>query len=62
LIEDISTLKEVQNNLTNIVDNTRIGDTGVVATLEVIKNQMFNKIMDSAVDHYQIVEKLIHST
>lgn len=59
LIEDVSTLKAVRDNLTNIVDNARIGNTSIVATLEVIKNQMFNKIMDSAIDHYKIVELFI---
>lgn len=59
LIEDTSTVKEVQTNLQNIVDNTRIGDTTLVATLEVIKNQMFNRIMDSAIDHYKIVDMFV---
>ena len=59
LIEDASTVKEVQLNLQNIVDNTRIGDTTLVATLEVIKNQMFNRIMDAAIDQYQIVEMFL---
>jgi len=59
LIEDIVTLKEIKRNLQNIVDNNRIGDTNIVAILEVIKNQMFNRIMDAAIDHYRIVELFI---
>lgn len=61
LIEDVNTLKEVQDNLNNIVSNTRIGDTNIVAILEVIKNQMFNKIMESVIDQYQIVEMFVNA-
>lgn len=59
LVEDINTLKEVKDNLKNIVDKVRIGDTNIVAILEVIKNQQFNRIMDAAIDHYKIVELFI---
>jgi hypothetical protein len=61
LIEDVNTLKEVQKNLNNIVTNTRIGDTNIIAILEVIKNQMFNKIMDSVIDKYDIVNMFLNA-
>ena len=61
LIEDSQTLKEVQKNLQEILEDERISDTSVVATLEVIKNQMFNKIMDAVIDKYNIVQLFVES-
>jgi hypothetical protein len=61
LIENDNTLKAVQKNLQNILDDKKIEDTSVVATLEVIKNQIFNRIMDGAIEHYKIVDLFIES-
>lgn len=61
LIEDVNTLKEVQVNLNNIVSNTRIGDTNIIALLEVIKNQMFNNIIENVIDQHQIVDMFINA-
>jgi hypothetical protein len=56
LIEEESTLKEVQNSLSNILNNEKIENTRIIACLEIIKNQTINRIINQAIDHYQIVE------
>ena len=56
LIENDSTCKAVQKDLNNILSNSRIDDTSVIATLEVIKNQIFNQIIDMAIVNYNIVD------
>jgi len=61
LIENESTLKEVQMNLENILDDERIDNPSILATLEVIKNQMFNQIMDSSIDYYNVVDLFLSS-
>jgi hypothetical protein len=61
LIENESTLKEVQMNLENILDDERIDNPSILATLEVIKNQMFNQIMDSSIDYYNVVDLFLTS-
>jgi hypothetical protein len=61
LIEDENTCKAVQKDLLNIVNSSRFNDTNIIALLEVVKNQMFNKIMDSSIDHYRVVDLFIES-
>lgn len=61
IIENEETLEEVKRNLDAINKNQLIYDTNVVALLEVIKQQTFNKIMDYAIDHYNILELFINS-
>jgi hypothetical protein len=56
LIENDNTCKSIQKDLENILNNNRINDTSVIATLEVIKNQIFNQIMDLAIENYKIVD------
>jgi len=61
LIENADTCKTVQLDLQNILNNKKIDDTSVIATLEVIKNQIFNQIMDNAIDHYKIIDLFLES-
>jgi hypothetical protein len=61
LIENDNTCQSVQLDLQNILNNTRINNTSVIATLEVVKNQIFNQIMENAIDHYKIIEMFLES-
>lgn len=61
LIENEDTCKSVQDDLQNILSNNRIDDTSVLATMEVVKNQIFDQIMDHAIDHYKIVDLFLES-
>ena len=61
LIENEDTCKNVQADLKNILDNQRISNTSILATMEVVKNQIFNQIMDAAITNYNIVELFLES-
>jgi len=61
LIENEDTCKNIQKDLQNILDNNRINDTSILATLEVVKNHLFDQIMDQAIDHYKIVDLFLES-
>ena len=61
LIENEFANKEIVKNLNNIVNNEKIGDTSLLCTLEVIKHQMFDVIIDSCIDKYKIVDLFIES-
>ena len=61
LIENEDTCKNVQADLKNILDNQRISNTSILATMEVIKNNIFDQIIDGAIDHYKIVELFLES-
>lgn len=55
LIEDHDTLIEVQKNLQDIVNGNQISNTYVVATMEVVKNQIINTILEDVILKYDLV-------
>ena len=61
IIDNVDTCKFVQDDLQNILNNNRINDTSVLATMEVVKNNLFDQIMDNAIDHYNIIEMFLEN-
>ena len=60
IIEDENTLNVVKYNLEHIVQNKNIPDTSVIATLNVIKNQYINYIINDEIEKNMIVELFIN--